>query len=515
MTLKRIPLWSLAILPFFALTVRAEDSKTEETAPPQPVTKTAKTRKPAYTLKAPPQFVLLAFDGSLNLQFWKDSANFADTIYTTINDAGDKRKLKFTYFINAPYFIEKGSREVYKTPGLGRPVSCIGWSDPTNSSGDRVKLTNEAFRRGHEIASHANSHCDASGTDPENPLYGKRWTEANWSEEFRQFNDMLFRFIPTNSPSKFIFPKESIVGFRAPLLATTDGLWPTLKKFNFRYDTSKSSSPTYWPQKMPWGGWNFPLAEIKIEGTTRKTFSMDYNWFVYHSAGVTKRGMAEGDATYNKFKNQMLNSYKYYFKQNYYGGRGPIHIGHHFSKWNKGVYWEVMKEFAQFVCSKPDVRCVTYKEYADWLDGLRPDIYQAYRTGQFAPVDKTGANQIKDIASPVFGEIRLDMSDTGFEAVIGENDRDKADDAGWSPSLEIDFKPYNQTSISKQDLIRLVGVGKTVHVRASLNDANGNALDWQTYRIDYIGTAKEKISSRPIEEKAMQGEGIDAHTIPE
>lgn len=69
---------------------------------------------------------------------------------------------------------------------------------------------------------------------------------------------------------------------------------------------------------------------------------------------------------------EMLASYRDYFYANYNGSRAPVNIGHHFSEWNDGVYWQTMKDFAEEVCGLPDVRCVTYTGLADWLDA-HPD----------------------------------------------------------------------------------------------------------------------------------------------
>lgn len=138
-----------------------------------------------------------------------------------------------------------------------------------------------------------------------------------------------------------------------------------------------------------------PLAQIKIAGSTRKTLSIDYNWLIFHSAGVSKKDLSADDR--KQYYDQMLESYKYYFKQNYFGNRAPVQIGHHFSKWNNGVYWDAMKEFSKFVCNKPEVRCVTFAEYANWLDAVDAPTLNAYRSGTFPRLadDKT----IKDIAA--------------------------------------------------------------------------------------------------------------------
>lgn len=483
-------------------------------AQPQAFAKPAKARKPA-AVERPPQYVLLAFDGSFANDFWDESVAFAETVPTTVPTIGDKKLMRFTYFVNPPYYVARERRSVYTTPGINKPgVSCIGWGNPIETIGPRVDRTNYAFQRGHEIGSHANSHCDASGKDKDNPMFGRMWTEADWNSEFEQFNRMFFNVYSINgikpttrSPNGFVFKPSDIVGFRAPLLEHTPGLWPTLKKFGFRYDTSKSSSPTYWPQRNDFGTWNFPLGMIKIAGSTRKTLSMDYNWLCFHSACATKKDLTEAER--QQFKKQMVDSYMYYFKINYHGGRAPVHIGHHFSKWNKGAYWDAMKEFAQNVCSRPEVRCVTYKAYADWLDGLDAKTLQSYRDGDFAKLKDDGL--IKDIAEPVMADVDLDRGDGAFEAVIPE--KNKARMMGYRPELQVDFAPWKSNRVSREELSQVVKPGSNVTIRAALYNKAGSLINSSTYRIEKFGTPEESITDRPLEEKAMQGETADAHMM--
>ena len=55
-------------------------------------------------VERPPQYVLLAFDGSKSLPFWEESRDFARE-----ND------IKFTYFISGVYFLHSGTKS-----GCGR-----------------------------------------------------------------------------------------------------------------------------------------------------------------------------------------------------------------------------------------------------------------------------------------------------------------------------------------------------------------------------------------------------------
>ena len=67
-----------------------------------------------------------------------------------------------------------------------------------------------------------------------------------------------------------------------------------------------------------------------------------------------------------------------YFAEHYSTNRAPIFIGHHFSQWNDGVYWSVMQDFAREVCGKPEVKCVTFKELANYLNFLPPGMEESY-----------------------------------------------------------------------------------------------------------------------------------------
>lgn len=474
----------------------------------------AKKRKPASVTR-PLQFVLLAFDGSKDNNFWEESFDAAKKIPTTGMN-GKPSTAKFTYFVNPTYYTGAANKKNYVTPRLNRSVSCIGWASDDGTSNSiplRMKNTNKAFVDGHEIGSHANSHCDQSGEDRDNPMYGKAWGQADWDSEFSQFNKLLFGTFSLNgvkpidgTPGGFAFSKSDIKGFRAPLLAYTSGLWPVLKKYGFSYDTSKTNTPDYWPQRQSWGGWDIPLARIKIAGSSKTVIGMDYNWLCFHSACASKPGLTEADRI--KMQTQVYDSYRYYFKKNYFGNRAPVQIGHHFSQWNKGIYWNAMKDFSRSVCSLPEVRCVTFAQYVNWLDGLGSETYQAYRKGDFQRLRDDG--RIKDIATLVMADVRLDYNAEQFEAVVPESDRAKINALRWSPRVLVNFENQNEPVISRQRLLQKFPAGSQFTVRASLFDTNGSEMNWQTFKVENFGTEQESVTG-PIEERALKGETSEAH----
>ena len=111
----------------------------------------------------------------------------------------------------------------------------------------------------------------------------------DWSYEFAQHTSLLFGIFSNNGLNTadvkpWLFTEKDIVGFRAPYLSTSPGLWGALAKAGFRYDTSRTDSPDYWPAKTTQGFWNFPLATLKIAGSGKATLSMDYNFYMAQSA---------------------------------------------------------------------------------------------------------------------------------------------------------------------------------------------------------------------------------------
>ncbi|MBC7385038.1 MAG: hypothetical protein H7301_02610 [Cryobacterium sp.] len=316
----------------------------------------------------PPQFVLFAFDGSYNNDFWEESLSFAKE-----ND------VRFTYFVSGVYFLLNTNKNIYREPTQGVGKSAIGFGG--NSSEGllaRVNHVNVAFQDGNEIGSHANGHFD-----------GTRYTVSEWKSEFAQFWQLLFGVYNNNrglngtslngladDSSPFLFSRKDITGFRAPLLGRSSATDTALVDAGFQYDTSRTAEPTHWPYKSG-GLWEFPLARLTIAGTAKRTLSMDYNFFMVQSH-------AHEDAAHTeKYEREMLQTYQNYFLKNYNGNRAPVHIGHHFVPFNGGAYWRAMKRFAQTVCHLPEVKCGTYSELQEFMDSHSKSELAHYQAGDF------------------------------------------------------------------------------------------------------------------------------------
>lgn len=337
--------------------------------------------------KRPPQYVLLAFDGAQSLDAWKKSRNFAQEM----EDKGID--LHFTYFISAVYFVSRDNRKLYNAPagkGVGR--SAIGWGGKPEDIALRLDQVNLAYQEGHEIASHAVGHFN-----------GNKWSEADWTKEFDYFDQFIFEAYKINGLSgSLAFDRSAIEGFRAPELGKSPGLFKTLQKNGFRYDTSKEDNSNYWPEKQN-GVWNFPLASLMTALTRKRVLSMDYNFYYAHSKAKPNPSNAK------RYEEDTFQTYMKYFENNYSGNRAPIHIGHHFSAWNNGAYWNALFRFAEKVCGQPEVECVTYRELADFMDSLTPEQIAAYQKGNF-PQDSTDETSVKPDQSKSMAEIRSEIS---------------------------------------------------------------------------------------------------------
>jgi hypothetical protein len=128
----------------------------------------------------------------------------------------------------------------------------------------RIGYVNDLYRNGHEIASHAVGHFN-----------GAAWSAADWQKEFRAFGDIVDNVGPNNGlESKLAFTARDVIGFRAPYLAKSAGLYGALKANGFRYDTSGVAHDA-WPERID-GIWRFTLAIVWMQGSGRGILSMDY-----------------------------------------------------------------------------------------------------------------------------------------------------------------------------------------------------------------------------------------------
>jgi hypothetical protein len=361
---------------------------------------TAYSRPSQAAVDRPPQFVAIAFDNCTELERWKELEQFLSAA-----NAGQNR-VHFTFFISGTNFLSEQAKDRYRAPGQRRGHANIEFGGSPDNVKERIGYINRLHDAGNDIGSHAVGHFYGGDTACEKgqalgKSCGANWSLTEWADEFDSY-ETLFANIKSNNgiTDGFRFPSSEIVGFRAPQLSTNPGLYEALQNFAFRYDTSWPDGEDIdaWPTRNERGMWLFKLARLEISGLGTPqhpvtNLSMDYNICAsqLRAAGVDdcETPLSDADAI-QRLGDQMKETYMNYFKHNYMGNRAPLHIGHHFFGYQNGIYDKVLLEFAKAICSLPEVRCVSYRELADFMDKQDAATLSAYQRGDF---DRTGLQE--------------------------------------------------------------------------------------------------------------------------
>jgi hypothetical protein len=340
----------------------------------------------------PPQVVVIAFDGAgvavdgkyPMFDFWRKVSRESNA--------------RFTYFLSGPYLLRHDNIAFYDAPQLGPAKQSMPFQvsgvlplpGQTEQQAIRHEMENlrGAYAEGSEIGTHFNGHI--CGDEPGSV---ERFTAADWEQELDQFDAMIANANTNNGvdpPVDLGFTGSDVVGSRTPCLqGDYKALYPVLEKHGYLYDTSPTpddSSPTAWPQRGysvtgPTSLWTFPLQYIPSYGTGRHILGMDYNLCFQHEGCRTKASYPS--SVTDQWGQQALDTYRKYFETNYTGRRAPVFIGNHFSMWHNGAYTNALSAFVQETCSKPEVRCVSYRELAEWLNGTPADQLASWRAGDF------------------------------------------------------------------------------------------------------------------------------------
>jgi peptidoglycan/xylan/chitin deacetylase (PgdA/CDA1 family) len=309
----------------------------------------------AEELHKRPQFVVMAFDGSRSLPMWERTLGFADTM------KAKGYPIHFTYFLNAVYFLDPAHYNLFQAPHQKPGVSNIGFATSKSDVLARIAEVNRAIKDGHDIGSHNAGHFE-----------GSHWSYEEWVGQLESFDHIMLNLSTLDPDYKLNLSKEQMTGFRAPELGVNRHMYEALKKVGYTYDTSKVGSATAWPVKDQFGLWQFSLPTIVVKDMhtkkNRYTIGMDYNFYVMQTGAKDK--LKKGTEAWNDSYQSVLAGYKDYFYKNYNGNHAPVYIANHFSYWNDGVYWEVMKDLATEVCVLKDVKCVSFKELEDYMNSI-------------------------------------------------------------------------------------------------------------------------------------------------
>ncbi|MBO9666142.1 MAG: hypothetical protein J7501_04955 [Bdellovibrio sp.] len=468
----------------------------------------------AASLERPPQFILLAFDGSYMNSTWQYLREYTQKRKAQAVDT------RFTFFINPAYLLYSENSSYYTAPGMHRTAqglvrnkgSAIGWGGNPREIEKRLGNMNGAFKEGHEIGSHAVGHWD-----------GSTWSADDWNSEFKQFDAILDNVFTLNHITQFPLQfRNSIVGFRAPQLGISPGLYEELPNFGIKYDTSKvAKNMDYWPEKSSRGTWNFPLARIPIPGTAKSYPTMDYNFCandtlellrkdpsllqlvkVNPETGKTKKNAADClsfvPAEQKAFiKNRMIKAYQGYFENNYYGNRAPISIGHHFSPWMDGAYFEAMIEIADQVCNKPEVKCVTNSEFMKFIESRTPTEIQNYRDGNFPKMPRMKS---KPVARSLDIALSLENQDGILNARLSGKDANRED---FKTAILLDSKVIGSDKADLQSALSNAREGSVVS--AVVYNSHGDEMQSASYKV-----INGQIQQQSVEDHMMEGHQDEA-----
>ncbi|MGP4000566.1 hypothetical protein [Streptomyces sp. 8N706] len=334
------------------------DGSTSYTGP-QPGQPTVEKLKPG---QKPPQFVVFSWDGALEGE---------DHLFSHFRRVAKESNARMTFFLTSMYLLPKSQRTLYRPPRHDAGEAAISFA-----TDDHIRTTLEevgrAWRDGNEIGTHFNGHfCGPDG--------GGEWSAAEWKSEIEQSYAFVKNW-KTNTGFKDLPPlpfdvEEELVGGRAPCLEGQKNLLPAADSFGWRYDASSSGDFQIWPSKID-GIWNFPLQLLPYPGKEVQVLSMDFN-FLYNQSGDS----TEGDpARYDVWERETREAYLHGFERVYHGSRAPMFIGNHFENWNGGIYMRAVEEVMKDVCRRDGVRCVSFRQLADWLDAQDPRILDQLRS---------------------------------------------------------------------------------------------------------------------------------------
>lgn len=320
----------------------------------------------------PPQFVVFSWDGA-----GEDSQK----LFSHFRKLSKANHATMTYFLSGVYMLPEEKRDLYKPPEHSPGSSDIGFNDEQGIA-DTVKQLRLAWLEGNEIGTHFNGHfCGRNGGVGE-------WSVAQWMSEIAQAKKFVKSW-KTNSgmekaaPLPFDYDKE-LIGARTPCLEGQKNFMKAASRLGFRYDTSGVNDQV-WPKKRE-GLWDLSMQLVPFPGHSYEQLTMDYNFMVNQSGTQTQGDPDKFDHWGDQMRDGLLKG----FRRAYEGNRAPLVIGNHFESWNGGTYMRAVDEVVESVCNKPDVRCVSFHQLADWLDAQDPQTLAKLRTLKVGQAPKQG-----------------------------------------------------------------------------------------------------------------------------
>ncbi|MBV2357857.1 hypothetical protein KUM39_26460 [Streptomyces sp. J2-1] len=302
----------------------------------------------------PPQFVVFSWDGA-----GEDSQK----LFSHFRKVAKENNATMTYFLSGVYMLPEEKRDLYRPPQHTPGSSEIGFNDRQGIS-DTLKQVRLAWLEGNEIGTHFNGHfCGPQGG-------ADTWSVDEWKSEINQAKGFVKSWrtntgMTGTAPLPFDYDKE-LIGARTPCLEGRKNFVKAASDLGFRYDSS-GVVHQLWPQKRG-KLWDLSMQLVPFPGHTYEQLTMDYNFMVNQSGTQTQGDPDKFDYWGDQMRDGLLKG----FYRAYDGNRAPLVIGNHFESWNGGTYMRALDEVIKQTCTKPEVRCVSFHQLADWLDAQDP-----------------------------------------------------------------------------------------------------------------------------------------------
>ncbi|WP_151773403.1 hypothetical protein [Streptomyces abyssomicinicus] len=309
----------------------------------------------------PPQFVVFSWDGA---------GEDGQRLFSHFRKVAGANNATMTYFLSGVYMLPEEKRSLYQPPGRSAGSSDIGFNDVEGVAAT-VEQLRQAWLEGNEIGTHFNGHfCGSGGVGD--------WSVEQWKSEIAQAKSFVKTWksntgLTEGQPLPFDYDKE-LVGGRTPCLEGQENFRAAARELGFRYDTSGVREQV-WPERKE-GLWDLSMHMVPVPGRAFETISMDYN-FMVNQSGTSTQG---NPAMHAQWGDQMRDGLLAGFRRSYEGNRAPLIIGNHFESWNGGVYMRAVEEVVTQVCTQPEVRCVSFRQLADWLDAQDQGTLDKLRT---------------------------------------------------------------------------------------------------------------------------------------
>ncbi|MER6673831.1 hypothetical protein [Streptomyces sp. NPDC000983] len=331
----------------------------------------------------PPQFVVFSWDGA---------GEDGQKLFSHFRKVAKANNATMTYFLSGVYMLPEHKRDLYRPPQHSPGRSDIGFNDDQGIA-DTVEQLRGAWLEGNEVGTHFNGHfCGKGGGVGE-------WSVEEWKDEIAQAKQFVKSWktntgLKDASPLPFDYEKE-LIGARTPCLEGRDNFMAAARELGFRYDTSGVNNQV-WPKKKA-GLWDLSMQLVPFPGRTFEQLTMDYN-FMVNQSGTTSQGDPD---KFRFWGDQMRDGLLAGFQRAYDGNRAPLIIGNHFESWNGGTYMRAIEEVIEGVCTKPEVRCVSFRQLADWLDAQDPKALDRLTTLTVGQAPKQGwASFLADRPAP-------------------------------------------------------------------------------------------------------------------